>query len=79
MGICKFKYNVPFNFFSCGRVGHYFVKRPYNENHDNEEKRKIVPKKNVKRSFVCKKSLYTHEYNEFPSDDEDDNLDSDQQ
>ena len=34
LGIKRFRGNLPFKFFSCGRVGHYDAKWPHKYNHD---------------------------------------------
>ena len=69
VGNDKFKGKLPFKCFAYERVHHYVTKCPYKENH---EKVKQVPKKNAKINFDSNKKLYTHEYTEYSSNNEDD-------
>jgi len=56
-GSRRFRGKIPFNFFSCAKVGHYATKCPHKGNHD---KGKDSTKGNRKK-FVNKRIYYTHE------------------
>ena len=57
LGTRRFKGKLPFNFFSCGRVGHYFAKCPHKDNHDKGND----SAKGNRKQFINKRSCYTHE------------------
>jgi len=67
VGTRKFRGKLPFERFSYGRVGQYDSKTPYKE---NNEKGKNYSKGSVKGRFDNKKNLYTHEDNEYSSNED---------
>jgi hypothetical protein len=81
-GSGKYKGNIPFKCFNCGKIGHFSNKFPYSKNKENDEEE--VPKKEKKyqkgdkrrnKTKFFKKCLYSKE--DSSSSDEDDDNDND--
>ena len=67
-GSGRFRGNLPFKWFACGRVGHYETKCPHKVKLDKDKE----PVRWNKKQNVSKKSYYTHEYSDgFSISDED--------
>ena len=75
LGTGRFRGNLPFKFFACGRVGHYGTKCTHKENHD---KGKDTAKSN-RRRFDSRRSYYIHEDSDGLSNNEEGEYDQDLQ
>ena len=83
-GVGKYKGQLPFKCFSCGKIGHFASKCPYAKNSDSDEDDSVKPYKkynNYKNKnigkFAKKKSLYTKRDNNSSNGDFDNDSGSD--
>ena len=83
-GTGKYKGKLPLKCFSCGKIGHFASKCPYEKKSDSDEDDIFKPYKKYnnyknknKIKFAKKKSIYTKRDNSSSSGDSNNNSDSD--